>query len=87
MLFYMWYRQNQKETALQEVLKEQVEDKKFMREERIEFIRIIREQSELLGRFNATLTKAERYPYEHLFGKLGLLRLRAERHSLWKANE
>lgn len=28
-----------------------------------------------------------RYPYEHLYGKLGLLRLRAERHNLWKANE
>jgi hypothetical protein len=28
-----------------------------------------------------------RYPYEYLYGELKLLRLRAERHSFWKATE
>jgi len=60
MLFYMWYMQNRKETALQEIIKEQVEDKKLMREERVEFIRIIREQATMLGRFDEALTNQDR---------------------------
>ena len=43
MLFYMWLMQSRKETALQEVIKEQVEDKKLMREERGELIRLVRD--------------------------------------------
>ena len=45
MLFYMWLMNLKKETALQDVIKELVEDKKIMREERAELLRIIREQT------------------------------------------
>ena len=59
MLFYMWYMQSRKETALQDVIKEQVEDKKLMREERAELVRIIREQTEQNTRIADALQRVE----------------------------
>ena len=47
-VFIIWNFDNKKITSLQDVVKEQIEDKKVMRLERTELIRIIREQAVLL---------------------------------------
>lgn len=59
MLFYMWYMQNRKETSLQDVIKDQIEEKRLMREDRNELVRTIREQSAMLGRVGDALQRVE----------------------------
>lgn len=59
MLFVMWWYQHKKETALQEIIKEQVEDKKLMREDRIELVKIIREQASQNTRLADALQRIE----------------------------
>jgi hypothetical protein len=59
MLFYMWYMQSRKETALQDVIKEQVEDKKQMREDRAILVGIIREQAQQNIRIADALQRVE----------------------------
>lgn len=59
MLFYMWYMQSKKETALQDVIKEEVEDKKLMREDRATLIGIIREQAQQNIRIADALQRVE----------------------------
>ncbi len=46
MLFYMWYMQSRKETALQDIIKDLVGDKRLMREERGELVRMVRDHTE-----------------------------------------
>lgn len=59
MLFYMWLIDNKKQTALQDVIREQVEDKKRMREDRTELIRIIESYASLNARLLEQLERIE----------------------------
>jgi hypothetical protein len=59
MLFYMWLMQSRKETALQDVIKEQIEDKQAMREDRQILIGIIRQQTAQNTRIADTLKRVE----------------------------
>jgi len=60
MLFYMWWMNSRKETALQGVIKEQVEDKRRLREERTELVSLLKDHAALNSRIADLLSRVER---------------------------
>ncbi len=59
-VFVIWYFDNKKIDALQDIVKEQVEEKKLMRDERQQFIAIIQQSAALLERASMVMTKLEK---------------------------
>ena len=58
-VFAIWYFDNKKITGLQDVLKEQVEDKRLMREERGHLIKMIEDHARLTQRATSVLERLE----------------------------
>ena len=61
MLFFMWWYQHKQETALQDVIKEQVEDKRIMRDERSRLVQMVKEQSSQNTRIADALQRVEHF--------------------------
>jgi hypothetical protein len=59
-VFVIWYFDNKKIDALQDIVKEQVEEKKLMREERQQFIAMIEKSAALLERASLVMSKLEK---------------------------
>lgn len=60
MLFYMWWVNNRKETGLQQVIEQQVQVINLLRDERTEFVRLLKEASAVIAVNNDHLAKC--YP-------------------------
>lgn len=50
MLFYMWYINSKKEGSLQQVISQQLDVIKMLREERAEFVKLLREATAAISR-------------------------------------
>lgn len=59
-VFVIWYFDNKKIDALQDMVKEQIEEKRLMREERQHFVGIIEKSAALLERATAIMSKLEK---------------------------
>lgn len=59
-MFIVWFFDNKKMTGLQTVIEEQIEDKKIMREERVQLIRMVEENSKLMQRCASAIEKIEK---------------------------
>lgn len=61
MIFYMWYVNSKKETALQNVISQQVDVVNMLREERAEFVKIIRQASSTISRNSDQMERVEKF--------------------------
>lgn len=58
-VFVIWYFDNKKIQGLQDIVKEQVEDKKVMREERNKLIQIVEDSAKLVQKATDVMVKLE----------------------------
>lgn len=57
---FLWYMDRQRITGLEDIVKEQIEEKRQLREDRVELLRIVRECAQTLQRASAALEASER---------------------------